>query len=55
MYVRILVADLAFSQSTYNISENAGHLQPVIILSNPSSTAVIVQVFTSTNDSTVGE
>ena len=36
-----------FEQPAYNVSENAGSAQPVLVLSNPSSTAFTVQV---TND-----
>jgi len=33
-----------FSQSTFIINENAGPAQPVLVLSNPSSTDITVQV-----------
>ena len=33
-----------FSQSTYSVNEDAGPAQPVLVLSNPSSTDVTVQV-----------
>ena len=39
----------------YNISENNGHLQPVLILSSPLSTSFTVQVFSSTDDPAIGE
>ena len=39
----------------YNISENNGHLQPVLILSSPLSTNFTVQVFSSTDDPAIGE
>ena len=46
---------LTFSESIYNISENDGHIQPVLILSNPLSTNFTVQVFSSTDDPAIGE
>ena len=45
---------VSFSQSMYNISEDAGPAQPVLILSNPSSTDITVVVF-STDGSATGE
>ena len=46
---------MTFSESVYNISENNGHLQPTLILSNPLSTNFTVQVFSSTDDPAIGE
>ena len=43
-----------FDQSTYNIDENGGPLQPVLVLSNPSTYLIIAQV-NSTDGSAVGE
>ena len=37
-------ATVSFSQSVYTINENEGPVEPVIVLSNPSSTDVTVQV-----------
>ena len=51
----ILAASLAFSEPMYSISENAGLLEPILILSNPSSTAFTVQVFSSTDDPAIGK
>ena len=34
-----------FSQTTYSVNENAGPAQPELVLSNPSSTDVTVEVF----------
>ena len=48
-------ASLTFGESTYNISENDGHIQPVLILSSPLSTNFTVQVFSSTDDPAVGK
>ena len=46
---------LIFSESVYNVSENNGHLQPVLILSNPLLASITVQVFSSTDDPAIGE
>ena len=37
-------ATVSFNQSMYIVIENEGPVQPVIVLSNPSSTDVTVQV-----------
>ena len=50
-----VVANLYFSESTYNISEDAGLLQPLLILSDPSSTDFTVQVLCNTSDSAFSE
>ena len=48
-----------FEQTTYNVSEDAGPAQPVLVLSNPSSTEFNVIVFntdeSATGGSTIGE
>ena len=33
-----------FSQSSYSINENAGPLKPILVLSNPSSVDITIQV-----------
>ena len=38
------VATVDFEQSTYNVHEPDGSVQPVIVFSNPLSTAITVQV-----------
>jgi len=43
-----------FSQSAYNVDEGDGPAQPVLILSNPSSTDITVSVF-STDGSATGK
>ena len=43
-----------FSQPTYSVNEDAGPMKPVLVLSNPSSTNITVQVFT-TDGSATGE
>ena len=37
-------ATVSFNQSMYTINESEGPVQPVLVLSNPSSTDVPVQV-----------
>ena len=44
IFVYLVVATISFSQSIYSVNENEGSVQPVIVLSNPSSTDVTVQV-----------
>ena len=43
-----------FENPTYRVIENAGPAQPVLVLSNPSTTDITVQVFT-TDGSATGE
>ena len=43
-----------FEQSTYSVNENAGPARPVLVLSGPSSTDVVVEV-TNTDGSATGE
>ena len=45
-----LVVTISFNQSTYSVDEDDGPAQPVLVLSNPSSTDITVQVFD--NDAT---
>ena len=45
---------VVFSQSAYSVNEDSGQAQPVLVLSNPSSTDITVQVST-TNGSATGE
>ena len=35
---------IIFNQSTYSVDEDDGPAQPVLVLSNPSSTVITVQV-----------
>ena len=42
-----------FSHSTYSINEDSGPLQPLLVLSNPSSTNITVEVF-NTNITALG-
>ena len=43
-----------FNQSTYNVDEDDGPAQPVLVLSNPSSTDITISVF-STDGSATGK
>ena len=45
---------MRFSQAMYTVNENAGVVEVSLILSNPSSTAVSVQVF-NTNETAYGK
>ena len=47
-----LAITVTFSQSTYNFDEDAGPAQPVLVLSNPSSTDITVQVRDNQNTAT---
>jgi len=39
-----LAITISFNQSTYSVNEDDGPAQPVLVLSNPSSTNITVQV-----------
>ena len=45
---------MIFNQSMYSVNEDAGPVQPVLVISNPSSTDITVQV-TNTDGSATGE
>ena len=49
-----IVVTVSFNQSVYSVQENDGPAQPVLVLSNPSSTDITVQVF-NTDNSAIGE
>ena len=44
--------NVRFEQSTYSVDENAGPAQPVLVLSNPSSTDITVEVFDTSSSAT---
>ena len=48
------VITVNFDQTVYNVDEDDGSAQPVLVLSNPSSTDITVVVF-STDGSATGE
>ena len=45
---------MTFEQLAYNVNEDAGPAQPILVLSNSSSTDITVQV-TTTDGSATGE
>ena len=45
---------VSFEQMTYNIDEDNGPVQPVLVLSNPSSTTVTIEVL-SMDESATGK
>ena len=42
--LHFIVGNVNFEQSTYNVFEDSGPAQPVLILSNPSSTDMKIQI-----------
>ena len=54
LFYHSLDITVLFQQSTYSVDENAGPAQPVLVLSNPSSTDFNVTV-TNTDGSATGE
>ena len=50
----IIAPTINFNQSTYNVDEDDGPAQPVLVLSNPSSTDINISVF-STDGSATGK
>ena len=44
VYFYLVVANMSFSQSKYNVGEGEGSVQPILVLSNPSSTDINIQV-----------
>ena len=51
-YISVIVPTVSFAQSTYSFNEDAGPVQPVLVLSNPSTTDITVQVSTSDGNAT---
>ena len=39
-----VAATISFNQSAYSIAEDGGLVQPVLVLSNPSSVSITIQV-----------
>ena len=52
--LHLVDATVSFKQQTYSVNENGGNVQPVLVLSNPSSTDIILEVF-NTDGSGTGE
>ena len=50
--VTLVAITITFSQSTYSFTEDDGPAQPVLVLSNPSSTGITVQVKDTQNTAT---
>ncbi|XP_065884398.1 IgGFc-binding protein-like isoform X2 [Dysidea avara] len=48
------IVTVSFNQSVYSVDENNGPAQPVLVLSNSSSTDITVQVFISVGSATGG-
>ena len=51
-YVHHVDITITFNQSMYNVNEDDGPAQPVLVLSNPSSTDITVQVRDTENTAT---
>ena len=51
-YLYLLAITVMFNQSMYSVDENSGPVQPALILSNPSSNSVTVQVITTDGSAT---
>ena len=45
----VIAPTVSFSHSTYRFNEGDGPAQPVLVLSNPSSTDITVQVIDNEN------
>ena len=43
-FIHSLDINIRFSESTYDVDENDGPAQPVLVLSGPSATAFTVQI-----------
>jgi len=52
-YILVLAIQVSFNHSAYEVNENSTQAQPVLVLSNPSSTDITVRVSTS-NGSALG-
>ena len=52
MYSTNVATTVSFSQLTYSVDEDDGPAQPVLVLSNPSSTDITVQVRDTGNTAT---
>ena len=44
-----VVITVAFNQSTYSVNESSGPVQPVLVLSNPSTVNISVQLMNNDN------
>ena len=50
----VVAPTVSFSRATYRVGEDDGAVQPALILSNPSSTDITVQV-RDTQDTAIGK
>ena len=48
----LLVISVSFNELMYSVNENSGTLQPMLILSQPSSTDITIQVITNEGTAT---
>lgn len=53
-FYHLVVATVSFKQSAYSVNENNGVVQPELILNNPSSVSITVQV-TEKNNTAMGK
>ena len=53
-YVHLIDPTVSFEQQSYAVNESNGKVESVLVLSNPSSSVITVQVF-STNGSATGK
>ena len=54
VYLYFTAATVRFEHEAYNVNEDDEKLEPVLVLSNPSSSVITVQVF-STDGSATGK
>ena len=54
MFYCVIVITVIFDQSAYIVDEDNGPVQPVLVLSNPSTVLIVVQV-NSSDGSAVGK
>ena len=52
MFTFSLAITVTFNQTTYSVDEDAGPAQPGLVLSNPSSTDITVEVATGGGSAT---
>ena len=53
-FLLVIAIMLFFNETRYSVNETKEHVQPVLVLSNPSSTDITVQV-TDNKDTATGE
>ena len=55
IFVICLDITVSFTRLTYSVNEDDGPVQPVLVLSNSSSTDIIVQVYNNNGSFAIGE